>query len=579
MKIIQVHSKLNIYLILFVILLVIVLPSSTAKISCSKVSNALKKNKSVEYNDLKKCLESFPFNAKLATETVDAVLHFLSSYYVFFDRAKEDPPSGLTYQPVDLKNELSSLRKKQFNSDYDFSTALRNIILKLKDGHTNIFNLCYQRFNYDQGLSLYSVVTTDENKKKKQVLDDTVDSSNKDCEVIEIGGKPALQAIIDFANDTIQYSKDLNVRFNMALAPSQQSFPGQFTLREDLPKTSSINYNLTCPKKGSVNFERKWNITFHHGFDGFSFNCLEQNNKSTFSFNGNSASSDKVTKLTSRDKITNSTLNNKPKIAHAQKLDGGSLYLLNDGSKTGVVVISEEKVTDENGLKNDFQKLKNNGTKKPNSFPTDIIINDFTIPKIEKNLKANSTDDNDFYNPNFFLSFPSGSPFNSASEFIGTRKNRTSNLYLNTLMPNEEKLLKNVSFPWTSDDIIIITNGFCASACALITLYLSEIHKVRTIAVGGLFDNQMSFSTYPGGQVTSPEEIAGFAGDNITGVPGINPLSLTIREAYSFDENNNIKDVLEYSFKPADCRIYYDEKNVVDSSLLWLEASKILNNE
>ncbi|KAF0495987.1 peptidase s41 family protein [Gigaspora margarita] len=564
MKIIQVHSKLNIYLILFVLLLVIVLPSSTAKISCSKVSNALKKNKSVEYNDLKKCLESFPFNAKLATETVDAVLHFLSSYYVFFDRAKEDPPSGLTYQPVDLKNELSSLRKKQFNSDYDFS-----------------------------------------------VLDDTVDSSNKDCEVIEIGGKPALQAIIDFANDTIQYSKDLNVRFNMALAPSQQSFPGQFfqqfTLREDLPKTSSIKYNLTCPKKGSVNFERKWNITFHHGFGGFSFNCLEQNNQTAFSLNDNSASSDKVTKLTSRDKITNSTLNNEPKIAHAQKLDGGSLYLLNDGSKTGVVVISEEKVTDENGLKNDFQKLKNNGTKKiildmsnnpggaitlslfltsllfsskqPNSFPTDIMINDFTIPKIEKNLKANSTDDNDVYNPNFFLSFPSGSPFNSSSEFIGTRKNRTSNLYLNTLMPNEKKLLENVSFPWTSDDIIIITNGFCASACALITLYLSEIHKVRTIAVGGLFDNQMSFSTYPGGQVTSPEEIAGFAGDNITDVPGINPLSLTIREAYSFDENNNIKDVLEYSFKPADCRIYYDEKNVVDSSLLWLEASKILNNE
>ncbi|CAG8849302.1 15082_t:CDS:2, partial [Gigaspora margarita] len=276
--------------------------------------------------------------------TVDAVLHFLSSYYVFFDRAKEDPPSGFTYQPVDLKKELSSLRSSLRetppNSDYDFSTTLRNIIFKLKDGHTNVFNLCYQRFNYDQGLSLYSVVTTDKNKKKKQVLDDTVDSSNNNCEVIEIGGKPALQAIIDFANNTIQYSKDLDVRFNMALAPSQprflRQFFQQFTLREDLPETSSIKYNLTCPKKGSVNFERKWIITYHDGFDGFSFNCLEQNNQTAFSLNDNSASSDKVTKLTSRDKITSSTLNNEPKIAHAQKLDGGSLYLLNDESKTGV---------------------------------------------------------------------------------------------------------------------------------------------------------------------------------------------------------------------------------------------------
>ncbi|RIB29964.1 hypothetical protein C2G38_2027253 [Gigaspora rosea] len=446
-----------------------------------------------------------------------------------------------------------------------------------------------------------------------KVFDDTVDSSNNNCEVIEIGGKPALQAIIDFANDTIQYSKDLNVRFNMALAPSQprflRQFFQQFTLREDLPETSSIKYKLTCPKKGSVNLNRKWIITYKDGFGGFNFNCLEQNNNPTFSLNDNFASSDKVTKLTSRDKITNSTLNNDPKIAHAQMIDDGSLYLLNDGSKTGVVLISVEKVRDEDSLKNDFQELKKLGankiildmsnnpggditfslfltsllfsSKQPNSFPTDIIINDFTIPKIEKNFKESSTDpeDDDFYNPNLFLSFPFGKPFNSPSEFIGTRKNRTSNLYLNTLTHDEKKLLKNVSFPWTSDDIIIITNGFCASACALITLYLSEIHKVKTIAVGGLLDDQMSFSTYPGGQVTSPNVIADSAGDNITDVPGINPLLLTVREAYSFDENNNVKDVLEYYYKPADCRLYYDEKNVIDPSLLWLEASKILNNE
>ncbi|RIB29965.1 hypothetical protein C2G38_812809 [Gigaspora rosea] len=234
----------------------------------------------------------------------------------------------------------------------------------------------------------------------------------------------------------------------MALAPSQprflRQFFQQFTLREDLPETSSIKYKLTCPKKGSVNLERKWIITHEDGFGGFSFDCLEQNNNPTFSLNDNFASSDKVTKLTSRDKITNSTLNNDPKIAHAQMIHDG-LYLLNDGSKTGVVVISVEKVGDEDSLKDDFQELKKRGAKKiildmsnnpggditfslfltsllfsskqPNSFPTDIIINDFTIPKIEKNFKESSTDpeDDDFYNPNLFLSFPFGKPFNSPS--------------------------------------------------------------------------------------------------------------------------------------------------------------------
>ncbi|KAF0333004.1 peptidase s41 family protein [Gigaspora margarita] len=628
MKIIQVYSNLNVYLILFVTLLVIVLPPSTGAISCSKASSALKKNKSIKYNDLKECLESFPLDAKLATETVDAVLHFLSSYYVFFDRAKENPPSGFTYQRVDLKNELDSLRKKFKSnySDYDFSTDLRNIIFKLKDGHTSITNLCYQGFSYDQGLSLYSVVTTDKEKKKKQsslisiiifglgiakgVFEDTVDSSNNNCEVIEIGGKPALQTIKDFANNTIQYSKDLSVRFNMALAPSQQyflrQFFQQFTLREDLPETSSIKYKLTCPKKGSFTLERKWKITYKDGYDVFSYNCLQQNNETT--------SSDKITKLTSRDKITKSTLSNKfktskskvSKIAHAKVINEGSLYLLNDKSKSGVVVISGEQSKDEDDLKYSFQELKKNGTKKiildlsnnpggeitvalfltsllfsskqPNSFPTDIIINNFTIPKIENFFKTKSTED-DYYNPNVFLSFPFGSHFNSSSDFIGTRKKRTSNLYLNVLTSDEKKLLKNVSFPWTSDDIIIITNGFCASACALISLFLSEIHNVRTIAVGGLLDDQMSFSTYPGGEIASPNEVASSAGDKITDVPGKNALSFTVREAYGFDKNNTVKDVLEYSYKPADCRLYYDEKNAKDPSLLWHEASKILHNE
>ncbi|CAG8806112.1 18740_t:CDS:1, partial [Gigaspora rosea] len=217
-------------------------------------------------------------------------------------------------------------------------------------------------------------------------------------------------------------------------------------------------------------------------------------------------------------------------------------------------------------------------SKQPNAFPTDIILNNLTISKIENSFKTNSTVD-DLYNPNVYLSFPFGNHFNSSSEFIGTQKKRTSNLYFDALTSDEKELLKNVSFPWTSDDIIIITNGFCASACALISLFLSEIHKVRTIAVGGLLNDQMSFSTYPGGQIISPDTVSSSVGDKIADVPGKNVLSFTVREAYDFDQNYTAKDVLEYSYKPADCRLYYDEKNVKDPSLLWLEASKILNNE
>ncbi|CAG8682423.1 6161_t:CDS:2, partial [Racocetra fulgida] len=587
---------------------------SDTKLQCEGVSKALKRNKSIEYNATKKCLESFPFNAKRATKMVDLTLHFLSSYYVFFDRAKEGPPDGFTYQPVDLENELKSLRTKTFKSDYDFTTALRTILFKLKDGHTRFINNCYTNFIYDQKLSLYSVITTD----KKQVFNDTLDPSNNDCEVIEIEGKPALQVIIDFANDKIAYSKDLGVRFNMALAPSRPEYSQHFTLREDLPETSSIAYTLKCPKKHknkSFKLERPWNITYADGIGLFENFCLTQNNITSFSLNDNFASSSKVTKLVSNDKNPESESSNKlkastssNKIAHA-KLVVDDFYILDDENKVGIAVITQEKQIFEAGQKFGFNELKKRGVEKlildmtnniggaltetlfltslllsseqPNSFPTNIIINDFTIRTIEDNFKHLSSDDYNLYNPNFYLKFPRGDKFRSPSEFIGTRKNRTSNLYLNALTPDEKKLLNNTSFPWTSDDIIILTNGFCASACALITMFFSEIHNVKTVAVGGLYNTQMSYSTFPGGEVTSENIIGGDAGDNSTEFPGVNALLLTVREAHDFVKNGTIKvkDVLEYSYKPAKYRLYYDENNAKDPSLLWLEASKILNKK
>ncbi|RIB29144.1 hypothetical protein C2G38_2057453 [Gigaspora rosea] len=594
MKIIQLCSIVNIYLILFVVSLI------DAKLQCDEVSRAFKKKGSVDYNVAKKCLESFPFNAEYATKNIDAALHTLSHYYVFFDRAKEKSPSGFTYQPVDLERELTSLRNKFLNQIMTFLyTALRNPLFKLKDGHTRINNICYHHFIYDQKLSLYSVITTDKKGKKKQVFNDKLDPSNNDCEVTEIEGKPALQTIIDFASDRIAYSKDLGVRFNMALAPSLNVFSQQFTLRGDLPETSSIKYNLSCPKNKSSTIERKWSVTYEDkfifAFDNFCFNI---NNITALSFNDNFASSGKVTKSAPSDIFE--TL--KSSIAK-------NFYLLDDGKiKVGVAIINEERQDLIDALKDGFQKLKRKGAKKlildmsnnaggdislplfltslllsskqPNSFPTDIIIQNFTVSKIEKNFNSKGPNDYDLYSPNFYLSFPSGNPFKNASEFIGSRKKRTSNLYLNALSPNEEKLLNNTSsFSWTSDDIIILTNGFCASACAVLTLFFSEVHKVKTIAVGGLLDTQMSFSTFPGGEITSSNLIMEFAGDNFTNLPVANALLLTIRESYDMDINGTVKDVLEYSYKPANYRLYYDEKNARDPSLLWLEAAKILNNK
>ncbi|CAG8733894.1 10605_t:CDS:2 [Gigaspora margarita] len=582
MKIIQVYSTFNIYFILFVALLATIVSSSKSnktdpESQCRIVSKTFNNEKLVEYDAAKNCIESFPFDAKFADDTIDAVSHFMSSYYVFLDQAKEEPPKGFTYQPIDLIKELNSLREKTFESDYDFITALRNTIFKLKDGHTRFIDICYQSFIYDQNLTLYSVVTTDKEKKQKQIFDDKLDSSNNDCEVTEIEGKPALQAIIDFANDNIAYSKDLGVRFNMALAPSIKTFSQLFTLREDLPETSTITYNLKCPKK-SYKLTRKWSVAFSSAaFENFCFDTRNNSAKIT--------SRDKSTGSTSSDKfkvlVSRSKNNKKSNIKHAKLVTEG-FYLVNDG-KVGVAVITDENTNSIFGLADGLRQLNKRGAEKlildmsnnvggdptvplftslllfpsdrsrqPNFFPTSININNFTIPIIKKNFDTNSR----------------------------PRKNLTSGLHLNPLTSDEVQLLKSTSpFRWTSDEMIILTNGFCISACALAALYLSEFYKIKTIAVGGLLDTSMSFSTFPGGLGTSENVIADEAGDNNTEVPGGNSLLLAIREAYDFNKNNITTGVLEYLFKPADYRLYYNESNARDPSFLWVDAANILNKK
>ncbi|CAG8711497.1 6262_t:CDS:2, partial [Racocetra persica] len=590
MKIIKAYSTFNLSLILFVTLLVTIFPSSKAKkttrFKCGDVTKAINAEKLIDYDALKTCFKSIPFNATNAAQIIDSASHILSSYYVFLDQANKNPPNGFTYQPINIIGELKSLRKKKFKPDYDFKTALRTLIFKLKDGHTRFESLCYQNFNYEQNLSLYSVITTDKKKRQKQVFKDSVNPSNNDCEVTEIEGKPALQLIIEFANNSIAQSKDLGVRFNMALAPSNGLFASQFTSRIDLPENSIITYKLLCPQKKPFLLKRKWSITFDGGVEFFDNVCLNLNSEATLPNNNvassrnkdeMSTSSDKVTKLISR-KV--SKLNNKQKIAHAKLIYEGydaAFYTLDD-ENVGVAVITGEKENDESSLQEGFEKLR-----KVKKLILDFSNNDggdITVPLIKKNFKKRNPESDSLYDPNLYLVFPSGDRFSSPDQFIGSRKTHTSNLYLNALTSDELKRIKDTPrFPWKSDDIIILTNGYCASACALITLFFSEIHKVETIAVGGLLDNKLSFSTFPGGQLTSSNIIINDAGDHAADVSFPNLLLLAVRKSVSFFKNNTEKEVLEYSYRPADHRFYYNEANAKDPSILWAEAAKILSKK
>ncbi|CAG8810958.1 27382_t:CDS:1, partial [Dentiscutata erythropus] len=156
-------------------------------------------------------------------------------------------------------------------------TDVTNLIIKLKDAHTFYFPICYTRFTFTQQLALYSTVTTDGSQQIK-VFKDTLDSSNKDCVVDKIDGNPALDVIKQYASDTVFISKDLGVRFNMALASlalvngNIQLHPrsSQFNIRLILPDTDSITYTLNCGS-GTKTVVREWVAFINNGNDLNSF--------------------------------------------------------------------------------------------------------------------------------------------------------------------------------------------------------------------------------------------------------------------------------------------------------------------
>ncbi|CAJ0840704.1 6723_t:CDS:2 [Entrophospora sp. SA101] len=155
---------------------------------------------------------------------------------------------------------------------------------------------------------------------------------------------------------------------------------------------------------------------------------------------------------------------------------------------------------------------------------------------------------------------------------------------LNVDFENYHKNYKKYSssmLPWNSTNIIIITNGVCGSSCALITQHLSEVHNVKTVAVGGFVSQKLSYSSFPGGAVYSEKLLhkslkrMGLYSNPIFPMPFLikAKMSFPIREVYSIKHKNK---VLDFLFSPANYRLYYDEENVRDPSKLWVEAAKFL---
>ncbi|CAG8501168.1 16691_t:CDS:2 [Acaulospora morrowiae] len=589
--------------VLFIALALYTTPTlSLLKDPCARI--ATKPNESHSYDDVKACFLSTPFNASAAMNTLVTLKDIFKDIYVFTDQSKEPVKEGFDYTPLDILNVLDTfLDKKKYITDFEFNKDLRSTIKKLRDGHTEFQPGCYLNdVLFDQQIYLYSIVSN--GKQIIKVFDDTVDGRNVDCEVTHINTKPALQVVKEFARTQLSTSRDLGVRFNDALASVRWAeitpTSNQFSVRNELPESESITYSLKCPNQKPFQLVRKWNITTNF-FLGWS-------NEKTFQ--QYCFSTDFVAGSRESKNVVNS-----PPLTYGEAkqvyFGAANAYIL--GKDLGIIEIgtfSFKRSHDSFGYEYQgaFQELVKRKVKKvvidfsnnpggllkfsiflggliiPSEhfiFPTDLRV----PPIIQQAIRSESQPESDggFYQASSRNSFETEKPFTSADQFIGNRnltRGGTTNRYsalINDQLPDlllkiiKDQRTSPIQFPWTNDSIIILTNGHCGSACALVTQFFAEIGQYRTATVGGFLGQPLSFSSYPGGQILDD----GILGDiNAPNKFESNKrLTFTIREAYSL---KNLNEVLEFQYRPSNYRLYYDEQSARDISLLWKQAADFL---
>ncbi|KAF7196077.1 Peptidase S41 family protein ustP [Pseudocercospora fuligena] len=142
-----------------------------------------------------------------------------------------------------------------------------------------------------------------------------------------------------------------------------------------------------------------------------------------------------------------------------------------------------------------------------------------------------------------------------------------------------------------AENIVILTDGYCASTCTIFSELMRQQAGVRTInlggrpnrditqAVGGVKGtNNYDYGYTLGGLVTIPftykyvhsedfyNKSALAKYDNLpmfrTIAPGIN-----VRDGYRQNDTSNIP--LHFQYEPADCRIYYTPAMAVDQTAAW----------
>ncbi|KJK76580.1 hypothetical protein H634G_08168 [Metarhizium anisopliae BRIP 53293] len=125
--------------------------------------------------------------------------------------------------------------------------------------------------------------------------------------------------------------------------------------------------------------------------------------------------------------------------------------------------------------------------------------------------------------------------------------------------------------PWKPENMVILTDGLCASACTIFTGLLVRNFGIRTIALGGRPLNKpiQAIGGVKGTQVLSNAEIQKHYRRREPGSGG----SVNLRNGYSQDDVDGFP--LHFKYQAANCRLFYTSKMLTDVAETWRRAALV----
>lgn len=142
--------------------------------------------------------------------------------------------------------------------------------------------------------------------------------------------------------------------------------------------------------------------------------------------------------------------------------------------------------------------------------------------------------------------------------------------------------------PWRPEDVVILTDGLCSSACSLFLEMMTHQAGVRTVVVGGrptagpmqAASGTRGARVYSADALDSDFEFASSVNQTAnSSLPQVRDSGMfTIYAGFNLRDQIRPNDTepLQFKYEAADCRLYYTLANVYNMSQLWRDTARAI---